>query len=176
MKNAAPGQAIAFTISGVGQIPRQAQGDAGGQDASQGAGGQNAGPGGQPGGGLGTPINTPDPLSKYKWWILGALALLLATAAAFLLRRPVPAVAGMPAQASAFPVPPAAGTVSSGAGSVSTAAGFAPAARNAALLNVLKEELFAIESEKIAGTLCPDDYAEQKAALEVVLKRALKKQ
>ena len=32
----------------------------------------------QPGGGIGEPINTPDPLSKYKWWILGGLALLLA--------------------------------------------------------------------------------------------------
>ncbi len=42
----------------------------------------------QPGGGIGEPINTPDPLSKYKWWILGGLGLLLAAAAAFLLRRP----------------------------------------------------------------------------------------
>jgi len=50
-----------------------------------------------------------------------------------------------------------------------------PAARNSALLHVLKEELFALESEKIAGTLPLEDYAETKAALEVVLKRALKK-
>jgi len=28
-------------------------------------------PAGQPGGGIAPPINTPDPLSKYKWWILG---------------------------------------------------------------------------------------------------------
>ena len=39
----------------------------------------------------------------------------------------------------------------------------------------LKEELFALESDKIAGTLPPAEYAEQKAALETVLKRALKK-
>ena len=51
-----------------------------------------------------------------------------------------------------------------------------PAAKNAALLNALKEELFALESERIAGTLPPDEYAEQKAALEIVLKRALKRQ
>ena len=50
-----------------------------------------------------------------------------------------------------------------------------PAAKNAALLNALKEELFALESEKIAGTLAPEEYAEQKAALETVLKRALKR-
>jgi len=50
-----------------------------------------------------------------------------------------------------------------------------PASKNAALLNALKEELFSLESDKIAGTLTPSEYAEQKAALETVLKRALKK-
>jgi len=36
--------------------------------------------------------------------------------------------------------------------------------------------LFALESEKIAGTLTADEYAEHKAALETVLRRALKRQ
>ena len=36
--------------------------------------------------------------------------------------------------------------------------------------------MFAIESEKLSGDLSAADYKEQKAALEVVLKRALKKQ
>jgi hypothetical protein len=43
------------------------------------------------------------------------------------------------------------------------------------LLNALKEEMFALESERISGTLPPEDYAETKAALEIVLKRALKR-
>jgi ATP phosphoribosyltransferase regulatory subunit HisZ len=50
-----------------------------------------------------------------------------------------------------------------------------PASKNAALLNALKEEMFALESERISGTLAPADYAETKAALEIVLKRALKR-
>ena len=50
-----------------------------------------------------------------------------------------------------------------------------PAAKKAALLNALKEEMFALESEKISGTLTPEEYAEVKAALETVLKRALKR-
>jgi hypothetical protein len=49
-----------------------------------------------------------------------------------------------------------------------------PANGNAALLNSLKEELFALESEKISGTISPQEYAEAKAGLEAVLKRALK--
>jgi hypothetical protein len=50
-----------------------------------------------------------------------------------------------------------------------------PASKNTALLNVLKEELFALESEKISGTIAPEEYVQVKAALETVLKRALKK-
>ncbi len=167
LKNAIPGKAIAFTISGAGQIPREAQG---GQQADNGGQGA-AGPGSQPGGGIGEPINTPDPLSKYKWWILGGLALILAAAAAFLLRKPAGAVVDAPAQTS-LPVQPA--MPFSAQPAVSNTPSIA--ANNGALLSVLKEELFAIESEKIAGTLSAAEYAEQKAALEVVLKRALKKQ
>jgi hypothetical protein len=150
-RNALPGKALEFTVSGSGSLPRDDQSGQSGQPAS-GMGGQEAGaPGSQPGGGIGNPINTPDPLSKYKGWILGGLALLMVVTAAFLLRKP--------ASGAAFD-----------AGAVQ-----APAAKSAALLNALKEELFALESEKIAGTLPPDEYAKLKAALETVLKRALKR-
>ncbi|HZP06827.1 MAG TPA: carboxypeptidase regulatory-like domain-containing protein [Terracidiphilus sp.] len=171
LKNALPGSAITFTISGEGQIPREAQG---GQQADNGQSGA-AGPGTQPGGGIGEPINTPDPLSKYKWWILGGLALLLAAAAAFLLRRPPGAPVSTAAGSAPQPAiaPTAAPAYASSATSSVTPS---PASHAATLLAVLKEELFAVESEKIAGTLSAADYAEQKSALEVVLKRALKKQ
>ncbi len=166
-KNPGPGKPIEFTISGNGSIPREQQGAAPGQQPA-GMGGQDTGsgtsdtatPGTQPGGGIGTPIGTPDPLSKYKWWIMGGLALLLAAGAAFLLRKP----AGVP---GAAPAP------SFEAGAAPFPAFNSPAAKNTALLNVLKEELFSLESEKISGTITPEDYASVKAALETVLKRAL---
>ena len=122
-----------------------------------------------PGGGLGNPIDTPDPLSKYKYWILSGLALVLVAVAAFLLRKPggaTESVATAPASTSS-PANPATGSIpaaSNGRG------------RNQLLLDALKEELFAIESEKIAGTLSDDDYAQLKPALETVLRRALKRQ
>jgi hypothetical protein len=47
------------------------------------------------------------------------------------------------------------------------------AAKHGQLLNALKEEIFALESEKINGTVSEDEYAKVKAALETVLKRAL---
>jgi hypothetical protein len=176
MRGVKPGQALEFTVSGTGAFPRdsQAGGPNGPDGAAAGAGAQGAGdaapqggPGSGPGGGLGNPIDTPDPLAKYKYWILGALALVLAGAAAFLLRKPagvpVDAVSGVaPASITAAPV----------------AAFSAPAVRTKSqlLLEALKEELFAIESERIAGTLSDKEYAEVKSALETVLRRALSRQ
>lgn len=158
-KNAVPGKPLEFTVSGTGSMPRETQGAPGGATGAA---------GGQPGGGIGEPINTPDPLSKYKWWILGGLALVLAAAAAFLLRKPV----GAPATATAAAATPAAYPASQPqvAAAPTTAAG-----KNAALLAALKEELFALESEKISGTITAEEYAEVKPALETVLKRALKR-
>jgi hypothetical protein len=169
LKNPAPGAAIDFTISGTGSIPREQQGTPGAQQPAsmgpQGAAGADAaaaGNNGQPGGGIGTPIGTPDPLSKYKWWILGGIGLALAAAAAFLLRKP----AGV-AVAGAQPA------LDTGAVAAAYPAFASPAAKNSQLLNVLKEEMFALESEKINGTIAADEYAKVKDALETVLKRAL---
>ncbi len=168
-RNVAPGKTLEFSVSGTGSFARDDQNGQSGQ--GDGSNGPQAGaPGNGPGGGLGEPINTPDPLSKYRWWILGGLALLLAAAAAFLLRKPPTAGAVATASSGAT-----AELGISRASSTPGIIGTSPAAKNTALLNALKEELFALESEKIAGTLAPREYAEQKAALEIVLKRALKK-
>jgi hypothetical protein len=166
------GQALEFIVSGTGALPRDAEaGGAAGPGAGA-AGPQGAddsaapnGPGGKPGGGIGNPIDTPDPLSKYKYWILGGLAIVLAAAAAFLLRKPAGAPAMLPTATAAVASEP------------QVAAFTAPSAtKSQLLLEALKEELFAIESEKIAGKLSPEEYAEVKSALEVVLRRALSRQ
>jgi hypothetical protein len=138
-KNAVPGKALEFTVSGTGAIPRDEQQAQGSQQS--GSGQEAGGPGSQPGGGMANPINTPDPLTKYKWWILSVLVLLLAAVAAFMLRKPATG-----------------------------------AASSTAVLNALKEEIFALESDKIAGKISAAEYAQLKAALETVLKRALKRQ
>ena len=160
-KNAQPGKALEFTVSGNGSMPRE----------DQGAGGPTAGgqPGAQPGGGIGEPINTPDPLSKYKWWILGGLALVFVSAAAFLLRKPAGA-AGVPVAAA----PGAGPALAANAYPVSSHYA-SPAGKNGSLLAALKEELFSLESDKLTGAVTAAEYAETKAALEVVLKRALNK-
>ncbi|MGD0831934.1 MAG: carboxypeptidase-like regulatory domain-containing protein [Terracidiphilus sp.] len=164
-RNALPGKPLEFTVSGTGSIPREQQNAQGGQSA--GMSGQDSGqsqdtgtPGTQPGGGIGTPIATPDPLSKYKWWILGGFGLLFVVAAAFLLRKPAPG-----------PTPDTGGLPG-----IAAVQGIAsPITARNALLNALKEELFAVESDRISGKISPTEYAELKGALETVLRRALKR-
>jgi hypothetical protein len=198
-KNVHPGQAISFTVSGEGQMPRDAQQQRPGMSpqAAMGMGGgapvasDTATPGNGPGGGIGNPIGTPDPLTKYKWWILGGLTILLAAAAIFMLRsrggspsaipssssvgdlegRPLPAVPRSIAPVTSYSPPPRVPEF------VTSAPTYTPAVTGgkAALLNILKDELFAIESERLSGTLSPEEYAEVKTGLEAVLKRALKK-
>jgi len=170
-KNIHPGQAIAFTISGEGQMPAESQSPAMGAGAGMGDSGSA---GNRPGGGIGAPIDSPDPLTKYKWWILGALTLLLIAGSAWFLRKKSD---GPTANATSTPdhsiEPRPIPLAPRPAGSAQAVHTPAPAASSAILLNILKEELFAIESEKLSGTLSPTEYAEIKTGLEALLKRTL---
>jgi 5-hydroxyisourate hydrolase-like protein (transthyretin family) len=160
-RNVSPSQPLEFTVSGTGQLPRDTQaaasGAAGaGDTAPQPAGGTpSAATEARPGGGLGNPIDpegTNDPWAKYKWWILGGLGLAMAAGAGIMLKNGSPQTATAPAQLPSFTGPAA------GAGGV---------------LASLKDELFAIETDRLEGRLNEAEYAEQKAAIEVVLRRAL---
>ncbi len=212
-KNVHPGQAIAFTVSGEGQMPRNQQQPGMTPQGMMGGGGAQAdssAPSSTPGGGIGNPIGTPDPLTKYKWYILGGLTLLLIIAAIYLLRgrgraadespiphsmprfedeariesrsetrnesRPLPVPRSIAPVTDYTPPPPRRAPepvpTTPQYASVATSA---PPGSKAALLSILKEELFAIESERLSGTLSQEEYAQVKAGLEAVLRRALKK-
>ena len=166
-----PSQPLDFTISGTGQMPRDTgapttAGDSGGGTngaAVAGAGGPtavSAASDTRPGGGLGNPLDpegTNDPWAKYKWWILGGLGLAMAVGAGIMFKKG-------PAQAAAAGV----GAVAAG----SVAGG--PVVRvHGSLLAAMKEELFALETDKLQGRLSESEYVEQKGALELVLRRAL---
>lgn len=151
VRNAAVHDKLGFTVSGSGSLPQAVQGSAqSAQEGNPSAGDVND----RPGIGLGKPIDTPYPLSKYKWWILGSLVLMFAIAAGLLLRRPAPAVASGPAVAAAAPLPVAA------------------RAPEATLLDRLNDEMFAIETDRATGKLSEPEYAELKAALELLMRRA----
>jgi hypothetical protein len=175
------GQAISFGISGSGQLPRDTQGSdqsaqgqpgaAGGGDASAGAPVDTA-----PGKGLGNPLD-PNGMretvsTKYKWWVLGGLGLLLVAAAGVLLRKPAVApLVGVPAGLEvAAPVMGARAAANSLPVAGQTADG-----QQAELLDVLKEELFGLETDRLQGRVSEADYLESKAAIEMVLRRALQR-
>ena len=86
----------------------------------------------RPGGGLGVPIDTPDPLDKYKWWILGAITLVFAVGAGFLLRQPADASATEAAAA---------------------VSGVQATVPGGGLLGALKDELFSLETDHLQGKL-----------------------
>jgi len=161
-KNVDPSQALEFTVSGTGALPQTTQQQASSSGDQGGGGGPEANSAvtdTRPGGGLGDPLDTPDPLQKYKGWILSGLALLLVVAAGFFLRaRPREAVAG--------------GAPAPGNGPLTPTPG-APAGNSGSLMDALKQELFVLETERLEGKLSEAEYAEQKAALEQVLRRAL---
>jgi hypothetical protein len=157
-RNAQPSEALDFTVSGTGQMPRDTAaaaiaGAGSAADASGAPGTASAAANDtRPGGGLGVPLDPEganDPWAKYKWWILGGLGLVMAVGAGVMLKNGPPQVA-------------APAVVGSGV-----------AAGGDSLLTAMKEELFALETDRLQGKLSESEYVEQKAALEVVLRRAL---
>lgn len=163
-RSVASSQSLEFTVSGSGQLPRDQQatgGEGGGgaaadSSASAGAGGSTAATDTRPGGGLGNPIDpegSNDPWAKYKWWILGGLGLAMAAGAGVMLKGN-----GERPTQQAVHAAPVASPILAGPD---------------ALLATLKDELFAVETDRLQGKLGEAEYAEQKAALETVLRRAL---
>src|SRR5579864_1088133 len=71
------GQPMAFKLSGEGTLA--APSDGSGQ-SGEGSTAQNEN---RPGGGLGPPIDAPDPLQKYRWWLLGGFAAALVIGGVF---------------------------------------------------------------------------------------------
>ncbi len=176
-QDVSPDHTPEFTVTGTGTLPEGGASDAGtsggGPNAATANPGSNNDANAPPvsnsdlagGRGLNNPLNEGgdrDPWSKYKWWILAGLALLLAGAAGVLLRKPGDRVGG-------GTLPPAdPGSPHTGPGT------HAPAANtHNALLAALKEELFALETERLQRHITEPDYREAKSALELILRRAL---
>lgn len=171
-RNVTPAQSLEFSVSGSGAMPRDTaaagadQGGASGSDAAAGQAGtsasadqgspdQGSAADTRPGIGLAKPIDTPDPLNKYKWWILAGIGLIFAIGAAFLLRAPQ----GSPADSG-----------------LSGGAGKEAAKTEGTLLSALKDEMFALEADRVQGKLSEGEYGELKSALELILRRALSRQ
>ena len=172
-----PGQPLSFTLKGNGVITESpgetASGAAqqGDQQQPQSQGRDNRSDN-RPGGGLGAPIDAPDPLQQYRWPILGGFAVLLAIGGWVVTNRQPATAAATPGVAlSDYGAAVRPTTPATTASATST-----PAAKSSMLLEALKEELFQLEVERKQGKIAPEDYEKAKAALDQTLDRALKRQ
>ena len=195
---AQPGQSLAFKISGTGTLPADAEQTGGGQ--SPGAGGpgstgssasegpNNGGPTGQgmssrPGGGLGVPIDAPDPLENFRWYILGGFAVVLIGGGFYVTQRnKKAALAGaggmtMPAApVDVYSTPtPFTPSVSSTPARPAPGSAAAPGSPSL-LLQAMKEELFQLEMDRQQGHISKEEYESNKAALDQTLARALQRE
>jgi hypothetical protein len=143
--NPQPGQKLAFDISGNGLLKNEDE------QASSGGGGTPSADA-RPGGGLGAPIEAPDPLDSYRYYILGGFGVVLIAAAMYTVNRS--------RSSQSAPEFALAGAGASSAGG---------------LLQALKDELFQLEVERQQGQVSEEEYLKTKAALDQTLARAIKR-
>jgi hypothetical protein len=154
--NTEVGQSLAFKISGTGTLsdaesePTADNGAAAGRDS-------------RPGGGLGPPIDAPDPLEKYRWYILGGFAVILAAGAVYITNRSRSLATISDFEASDVDA------------SQSRPARPMASGRPGLLLEALKEELFQLEVEHKQGSISQQEYERARAALDQTLERAVKR-
>jgi hypothetical protein len=162
--NTEAGQALGFKISGTGTLS-EAREDGDGGAPSGDSGAATAGRDSRPGGGLGPPIDAPDPLEKYRWYILGGFAVVLAAGAIYITKRSrSSSLATIPDfSASDIQVGESLPVRQSASG------------RSGLLLEALKEEMFQLEVEHKQGSISQPEYDRARAALDQTLERAIKR-
>ena len=181
--NAQLGQPLAFKLSGEGMLAAPAED---GGEQSQAPSAQNES---RPGGGLGPPIDAPDPLQKYRWYILGGFAAVLVIGGVYVASRQQAANRTAVSKGKALPsladdedyaaaeaparVTPA-GTARTSDSRPQPAA--PRSSSSSMLLEALKEELFQLEVERQQGRISHQEYETAKSALDQTLQRALKRE
>ena len=177
------GQTLAFKISGEGIFKNENGGEEGG--SAQGS----AQADNRPGGGLGPPIDAPNPLQRYQLPILIGLGAALGVGGVLVAWRQQTSSRGDRSRASVAdtheeivgvlvepaPVRQPVSTPARSDGASSQPAA-APRSSASMLLEGLKEELFQLEVEHKQGSISQQEYEKTKAALDQTLQRALKRE
>lgn len=155
-----PGEEIAFTVSGEGQMP---------PDTGASMQPANLAAGGRPGGGIEEPIAASDSAAGWKFWLLGGFGIVLAASAFLFLRKRNGALA------SAIPV----GDAKPGPesiivhGSHSRSLMSPQSSPEKTMLETLKDEFFALEEDNISGRISAEEYQRVRIGLEALLKRTI---
>jgi len=152
-----PGEKLAFEIAGSAMLQEDNSSQEG-QGAPTAA--ETAVAGSRPGGGLGPPIDAPDPLQKYRWYLLAGFAALLMLGAVYIATR---------SKSVAMP------NFASRAETEDRERDANSSRRPAMLMEALKEELFQLELDHKQGRISQQEYEKAKSALDQTLERALKR-
>jgi len=149
VKNALPNQPVKFSVSGEGLI----------SNAAAAAGGE-----GQPAGG--SPASAPSGSggsSGVLWFVVSAIVILIGAAVFVLWRRSATAKADSSSK-NAKP-----------AGKARAQAQGQPAKSEPAdMLEVLKDELFQLETDRLNGKISQEEYEKTKAGLDTLFRRQMK--
>jgi hypothetical protein len=177
--NTTPGQNLRFKIAGEGTLEPDQSASA--QGASEGEQSSPPGPAAsqssnRPGGGLGPPIDAPDPLQKYWWPIFGGIILLLAVGGVYVASRQQSAARALKRQKTDRPMAMQEEDDYEPAEVVSAGAARAPARPTSMLMEGIKEELFQLEVERKQGQISQAEYEKAKSALDQTLERALRRE
>jgi hypothetical protein len=149
VKNALPNQPVKFSVSGEGLISNAAPGAGEGQPAGAGSGPAPSSSGGTNG---------------VLWFVGGAIVILIGGAVIVLWRRKTTAKADSGPK-SARPAAKARAQVQ----------GKAAKSEPADMLQVLKDELFQLETDKLNGKISQEEYEKTKAGLDTLFRRQMKR-
>jgi hypothetical protein len=150
-KNVPANQEVKFSVSGEGLIPTEPP-----------AGGNPGQPAGESGG---TPIpSSSGGTREAVWFIVGALVILIGGGAFVMWRKS--------AAARAAAQDPKAARAASKAKTQAQAQAAKP---QGDMLDVLKDELFQLETDRVSGKISQEEYEKSKAGLNTLFRRQMKK-
>ena len=150
-KNVQAKQEVKFSVSGEGVVPTEAPG-----------GGNPSQPAGESGG---APIpSSSGGTHEALWFVVGALAILIVGGAFLMWRKSV--------SAKAVSDPKAAKAASKSRTQAQNQSVNAPQGN---MLDVLKEELFQLETDRVSGKISQEEYEKSKAGLDTLFRRQMKR-
>ena len=148
-----PNTVIAVNVSGTAPPLQASAGDSGGQAQEP-----------QRGAAPGSVQQIPGRLDVLKWPLIGGFVVVFALGALLLARKPVMAVAGGPTQ------PLGASAAHSLKSAPASAAMAQVDAAVGTSLDALKDQIFRLELRRQAGTISDQEYAQERARAEKVLR------
>jgi len=146
-----PNTVVAVNVSGTAPPLQAGAGDSGGQTQEAQGGATTV-----------SVQQIPGRLDVLKWPLIGGFIALFALGAILLARKPLVAVAGGSAPAFGAPAVPAVKPGSAAMAQVDAAVGTS--------LDALKDQIFRLELRRQAGTISEQEYAQERARAEKVLR------